>query len=96
MIGGLEGDDELADMWVAGLRSGPARWRQLCSPTSCGAGPQARWGAHAVFDPIADRIVLFGGRRTDGTTTPRGAEREPVLKVSYMRADTRRARTRSP
>ena len=68
MVGGLEGDDELADVWVADLRSGPARWRQLCSPTSCGAGPQARWGAHAVFDPIADRIVLFGGRRTDGTT----------------------------
>ena len=68
MVGGLEGDDELADVWVADLRSGPARWRQLCSPTSCGAGPQARWGAHAVYDPVADRIVLFGGRRTDGTT----------------------------
>ena len=68
MIGGLEGDDELADVWVADLRPGPARWRQLCSPTSCGSGPQARWGAHAVFDPVADRIVLFGGRLTDGTT----------------------------
>ena len=68
MVGGLEGDDELADVWAADLDRGPARWRQLCSPSSCGPGPAARWGAHAVYDPVADRIVVFGGRRSDGTS----------------------------
>ena len=64
MVGGLEGDDELADVWAADLDRGPARWRQLCSPSSCGPGPAARWGAQAVYDPVGDRIVVFGGRRT--------------------------------
>ena len=68
MVGGLEGDDELADVWAADLDRGPARWRQLCSPSSCGPGPAARWGAQAVYDPARDRIVVFGGRRTDGTS----------------------------
>jgi len=68
MIGGLEGDEELADVWTAGLRGDRTRWRQLCGPGSCGAGPAARWGGHAVYDPVGDRIVLFGGRRTDGTS----------------------------
>ena len=68
MIGGLEGDDELADVWVAGLRGRTPRWRQLCTPTSCGAGPQARWGGNAAYDPDHDRVVVFGGRRTDGTS----------------------------
>ena len=68
MVGGLEGDEELADVWTAELRRERPRWRQLCSPASCGPGPAARWGGHAVFDPAGDRIVLFGGRRTDGTS----------------------------
>lgn len=69
VIGGLEGDDELGDAWVADLsRPGEPRWRQLCSPTSCGAGPAARWGAQAAYDPTGHRVVVFGGRRTDGTS----------------------------
>ena len=68
MAGGLEGDDELADVWATDLGRGPARWEQLCSPTSCGAGPGARWGGQAVYDPVGDRIIVFGGRRSDGTT----------------------------
>ena len=68
MVGGLEGDDELADVWAADLGPGPAAWEQLCSPTSCGAGPTARWGGQAVYDPVGGRIIVFGGRRTDGTT----------------------------
>ena len=51
IAGGLEGDEELADVWAADLRAGSRRWRQLCTPVSCGPGPQARWGGVAVYDP---------------------------------------------
>ena len=68
IAGGLEGDEELADVWAADLRAGSRRWRQLCTPVSCGPGPQARWGGVAVYDRAGDRIVVFGGRRSDGTS----------------------------
>ena len=69
VLGGLEGDSELADAWVAEPRDhGRVRWRQLCAPAACGDAPTARWGGHAVYDPGADRVILFGGRRTDGTS----------------------------
>ena len=70
MFGGLTGDTTLADVWMADLRRpGRPRWQQLCSPTSCGPGPTARWGAHAVYDPVADRLVVFGGSTGTGATT---------------------------
>ena len=51
LFGGLTGDTTLADVWVADLsRPGRPRWQQVCSPASCGTGPSARWGAHAVLD----------------------------------------------
>ena len=50
-------------------RPGRPRLEQLCSPTSCGPGPSARWGAHAVYDPVADRLVVFGGSTGTGSTT---------------------------
>jgi hypothetical protein len=69
MLGGLEGDSGLAAAWVADpRRHGRVRWRQLCSPCSWGPGPAARWGGHAVYDAPGDRVILFGGRRTDGTS----------------------------
>ncbi len=69
VFGGLTGDTTLADAWVVDLRRpGRPRWQQLCSPTSCGSGPSARWAAHAVHDPVADRLVVFGGLTEDGTT----------------------------
>ena len=69
VFGGLTGDTTLADTWVVDLRRpGRPRWQQLCSPTSCGIGPSARWAAHAVHDPVADRLVVFGGLTEDGTT----------------------------
>jgi hypothetical protein len=56
-------------VWVADLsRPGRPKWRQLCTPTSCGDGPSARWGGHAVYDPAADRFVVFGGLTGAGTT----------------------------
>ena len=70
MFGGLTGDTTLADVWMADLRRpGRPRWQQLCSLTSCGPGPTARWGAHAVYDPVADRLVVFGGSMGTGATT---------------------------
>ncbi len=70
MFGGLTGDTTLADVWMADLRRpGRPRWQQLCSPTSCGPGPTARWGAHAGYDPVADRLVVFGGSTGTGSTT---------------------------
>jgi hypothetical protein len=69
MIGGLEGDYELGDAWVADPgRHGRVEWRQLCAPRSCGEAPPPRWGGHAVYDPDGDRVIVFGGRRTDGTS----------------------------
>ena len=69
VIGGLEGDSELADAWVADTGGrGRLDWRALCSPSSCGPGPEPRWGGHAVYDPAGDRVIVFGGRRTDGTS----------------------------
>ena len=67
LFGGLTGDTTLADVWIADLsRPGRPRWQQLCSPASCGAGPSARWGAHAVFDGAAERLVVFGGLDATG------------------------------
>ena len=70
MFGGLTGDTTLADVWMADLRRpGRPHWEQLCSPTSCGPAPTARWGAHAIYDPVADRLVVFGGSTGTGATT---------------------------
>ena len=69
LFGGLTGDTTLADVWAADLRRpGRPHWRQVCSPTSCGIGPSARWGGHAVYDPAAERFVVFGGLTENGTT----------------------------
>jgi Galactose oxidase, central domain len=70
LFGGLDGDTTLTDVWVAELaRPGRPRWDQLCSPTSCGQGPSARWGAHAIYDARGERFVVFGGLTEDGVTT---------------------------
>ena len=61
-FGGLNGDTTLADVWVADIaRPGRPRWQQVCAPASCGDGPAARWGAHAVYDPAGQRLVVYGG-----------------------------------
>lgn len=69
VFGGLTGDTTLADVWSVDLASpGRPRWRQVCSPTSCGAGPSPRWAAHAAYDAANDRFVVFGGLTSAGTT----------------------------
>jgi len=73
VVGGLQGDRSLADVWVADFAASSAlptrpSWRQLCSDTSCGPGPAARWGGHAIYDAAQDQLVVYGGRQSGGTT----------------------------
>ncbi len=69
LVGGLTGDIELNDVWVVdGTDTSRPAWRQLCSPTSCGAAPAPRWGGHALFDAVGQRLVVFGGRSKGGVT----------------------------
>ncbi len=68
LVGGLNGDVSLNDVWVARTGSSSVTWEQLCSPASCGTAPEPRWGGHAVWDERGDRVVVFGGRRSDGSS----------------------------
>ncbi len=45
------------DAWALDL-SGPLAWTQL---TPAGAAPTARFGHEAVYDPVRDRMIVFGG-----------------------------------
>ncbi len=56
-FGGSTGSAALNDVWSLTL-SGTPTWSQL-APS--GAAPPSRYGATAIFDPIRDRMVVFGG-----------------------------------
>jgi hypothetical protein len=58
VFGGYDGVTNFGDIWVLTLGDAPA-WTQL-SPA--GAGPHVRDGHRAVYDPVRDRMVLYGGR----------------------------------
>lgn len=47
----------LNDVWVMPF-SGPAQWMQL---TPAGTPPNPRWGHGAIYDPIRDQMIVFGG-----------------------------------
>jgi hypothetical protein len=53
------GDDGYSfnDVWALSLAESPA-WTQL---TPTGTPPSARYGHTAVYDPVRDRVVVFGG-----------------------------------
>lgn len=51
----------LRDVWALSLEGAPT-WTEL-APT--GVPPQARSGHSAIYDPVRDRMVVFGG--TDGS-----------------------------
>src|SRR6185369_12735766 len=63
MFGGRGAAGVLQDTWILYLGGHP-RWEQL-DPDA--PAPSARFGANAVYDPIGDRIVLFGGTYADTT-----------------------------
>ena len=57
--GGLDVDSgELGDVWTLSLGGAPA-WAEL---TPTGGPPAARGDHAAIYDPIGDRVVFFGGR----------------------------------
>ena len=47
----------LNDVWELSLSGNPA-WRTI---TPAGSPPSARYGHTAIYDPIRDRVVVFGG-----------------------------------
>lgn len=58
IFGGWDGTNYLADTWALDLSGhGRADW----SPIATAAAPPARREGHAVYDPIGDRMVIFGG-----------------------------------
>src|SRR5262245_20249646 len=46
-----------SDTWVLPLDGNP-HWEQLIIP---GAGPSPREGNVAIYDPVGDRMLIFGG-----------------------------------
>ena len=58
-FGGWTGNSFLGDTWVAALE-GPFQWLPL--PTA-GTAPSSRRGHSAVYDPVRDRMLVFGGVR---------------------------------
>lgn len=63
VFGGLNGLVERNDVWVLELAY-PNRWRRL-QPT--GTPPGVRRYHTAVYDPIQDRMIVFGGGIFDGS-----------------------------
>ena len=53
----------LNDVWALTL-SGPPHWTLL---TPAGAPPHARYNHSAIFDPVGQRMIVFGGIFFDGT-----------------------------
>jgi hypothetical protein len=57
-FGGTFGSDSyLNDVWILSLAGAPA-WTQL---TPSGTPPSERSGHSAIYDPLRDRMVVFGG-----------------------------------
>jgi hypothetical protein len=48
----------LNDVWALSLSGSPA-WSELTSPATV---PSERYGHSAIYDPLRDRMVVFGGR----------------------------------
>ncbi|HUK62863.1 MAG TPA: kelch repeat-containing protein, partial [Dongiaceae bacterium] len=56
VYGGLGTIGALNDLWELSLARTP-EWR----PTSSGRRPTARYGHSAIYDPVGDRMIVFGG-----------------------------------
>ena len=62
VFGGLVGPADGNDVWALSLASTPA-WTQL---TPSGTPPSARHGHSAIYDPVRERMVVFGGQDGSG------------------------------
>lgn len=59
VFGGLEGDDAPSnDVWTLSLH-GDAIWAVL---TTSGTPPPPRYRHSAIYDPVRDRMIVFGGQ----------------------------------
>jgi hypothetical protein len=61
LFGGRSDTTTFNDTWILDLAGEPA-WRKI--PTS--SGPSPRFGHGAIYDPLSDRVLIFGGEY-DGT-----------------------------
>lgn len=61
LFGGLYSSYAYADVWEFSIASGT--WRPLATQ---GPTPLARWGHSAIYDPLRDRMLVFGGFTTSG------------------------------
>ena len=57
VFAGFDGTIPSNDVWALSLSGSPA-WTQL---TPSGTPPTARWGHSAIYDPVRDRMLVFGG-----------------------------------
>jgi hypothetical protein len=57
-FGGYADGAALRDLWSLSLASAPA-WTPL---PATGTPPSPRYGPTAIYDPVRDRMILFGGR----------------------------------
>ncbi len=57
IFGGVAGGDLRTDVWTLSLSGAPA-WREL---TTIGPAPSPRLGATAIYDPVRERMLVFGG-----------------------------------
>jgi hypothetical protein len=57
VYGGLDGFSSLGDLWALSLSGTPA-WAQL---TPSGMGPSTRYAHRAIYDPILNSMMMFGG-----------------------------------
>ncbi len=60
---GPDGGD-LKDTWLFSAVTGAEGWQEL---TTKPLPPPARWNSAAVFDPVAQRMLMFGGNASDDT-----------------------------
>jgi hypothetical protein len=67
--GQIAGANELSDVWSLSLGA-PSSWEELFPDST---PPPARSYHTTIYDPLRDRLVVFGGRSTLGGTTFRDA-----------------------
>ena len=62
VFGGSGWPDPFNDVWALSLTGSPT-WTQL---TAAGTQPDPRMGHSAIYDPVRDRMIVFGGSGTTG------------------------------
>ncbi len=68
VFGGRNASGFLGDLWECDLGGASPDWTGL---HPAGTAPPALAGATAAFDPVNERLLLFGGRRETGVLTNR-------------------------